>query len=189
MKKYAIILGIFVFSFALTYNIAFAAKPSACATIQGGTITDKNGVQLVPGFDKWGYNYQAHIFDGYAGNYTRPAVPVTSGDKLVMKWSDAWLANVDCNGDHKLDRGLVDGVVSGVSMGWETNHYVGSYIDENGNAQKYTDFYKIVWVGPGGNLWGQYKVLQEVYNDTGSGNYRFKDGNPGFGLNNHWTAN
>lgn len=166
---------------------AFAAKPVKCATIQDGTITDKAGNVITVGYDKYGYNYQAHLFDGYAGNYSRPAVPVTSGDKLVMKWSDAWLANVDCNGDHKLDRGLVDGVVNGTSMGWETNHYVGSYVDSDGNTQNYTDFYKIVWVGPGGSLWGQYEVLQEVYNDTGSGNYRFKDGAPGFGLNDQWT--
>ena len=166
---------------------AFAAKPTACATIQDGTITDSAGNPVTLGYDQWGYNYQAHMFNGYAGNYTRPAVPVTSGDKLNMKWSDAWLANVDCNGDGKLDRGLVDGVVNGISMGWLTNQYNGSYIDGDGNTQKYTDFYKIVWVGPGGDLWGQYHVIQEVYNDTGSGNYRFKDGAPGFGLNGQWT--
>ena len=89
-----------------------AAKPGACATIQDGTITDSAGNPVVLGYDKWGYNYQAHMFNGYADNYSRPAVPVTSGDKLNMKWSDAWLANVDCNGDGKLDRGLVDGVVN-----------------------------------------------------------------------------
>ena len=100
---------------------AFAAKPTACATIQDGTITDSAGNPVTLGYDQWGYNYQAHMFNGYAGNYTRPAVPVTSGDKLNMKWSDAWLANVDCNGDGKLDRGLVDGVVNGISMGWLTN--------------------------------------------------------------------
>lgn len=165
---------------------AFAAAPS-CATIQGGTITDTAGNPVTVGYDKWGYNYQAHMFNGYAGNYSRPTVPVTSGDKLNMKWSDAWMANVDCNNDGKLDRGLVDGVVNGTSMGWLTNQYNGSYIDGDGNAQKYTDFYKIVWVGPGGDLWGQYHVIQEVYNDTGSGNYRFKDGAPGFGLNDQWT--
>ena len=167
---------------------AFAAKPTACATIQDGTITDSAGNPVTLGYDQWGYNYQAHMFNGYAGNYTRPAVPVTSGDKLNMKWSDAWLANVDCNGDGKLDRGLVEGFVNGTSMGWLTNQYNGSYIDGDGNTQKYTDFYKIVWVGPGGDLWGQYHVIQEVYNDTGSGNYRFKDGAPGFGLNGQWTS-
>lgn len=167
---------------------AFAAQPVKCATIQDGTILDSAGNPITVGYDAYGYNYQAHIFDGYAGNYSRPATPVTSGDKLVMKWSDSWVANVDCDGDHKLDRGLVDGVVSGISKGWETNHYIGSYEDDDGSVQHYTDFVKIVWVGPGGDLWGQYHVIQEVYNDTGSGNYRFKDGAPGLGLNDQWTT-
>lgn len=74
-------------------------------------------------------------------------------DKLVMKWSDAWLANVDCNGDGKLDRGLVDGVPSGISKGWLTNHVVGDYTLD-GNVQNYTDFVKIVWTGPDSPLWG-----------------------------------
>ncbi|MCL5275373.1 MAG: hypothetical protein M1434_11630 [Chloroflexi bacterium] len=169
-------------------GVATAWANTGCASIADGAITDSAGNPISMGYDKWGYNYQAHMFNGYAGNYLRPAIPVTSGDKLNMKWSDAWLANVDCNGDGKLDRGLVDGVVSGTSKGWLTNQYNGSYIDGNGNAQKYTDFYKIVWVGPGGDLWGQYHVIQEVYNDTGSGNYRFKDGAPGFGLNDQWTT-
>lgn len=186
MKKLLFLVA-FAVVFGFVVSPVLAAKPAKCATIQDGTITDKNGNTLLVGYDQYGYNYQAHLFDGYAGNYSRPAVLVTSGDKLVMKWSDAWMANVDCNGDNKLDRGLVDGVVSGISKGWETNHYVGSYIDADGNAQKYTDFIKIVWVGPGGDLWGQYKVIQEVYNDTGSGNYRFKEGAPGFGLNDQWT--
>lgn len=188
MKKLLFLVAL-VLAFGFVVSPVLAAKPAKCATIQDGTITDKNGIALVSGFDQWGYNYQAHLFEGYADNYSRPTVPVTSGDKLTMKWSDSWLANVDCNNDGKLDRGLVDGVISGTSMGWETNHYVGSYTDGDGNTQKYTDFIKIVWVGPGGDLWGQYHVLQEIYNDTGDGNYRFKEGVPGFGLNNQWTIN
>lgn len=179
---------IVVFALFLGVNTVSAAAP-VCATIQSGAIVDNVGNTVVTGYDKWGYNYQAHMFNGYVGNYTRPAVLVNSGDRLVMRWSDSWIANVDCNGDHKLDRGLVNGVVSGISMGWLTNQYNGSYVDADGNNQKYTDFIKIVWVGLGGDLWGQYHVIQEVYNDTGSGNYRFKDGAPGFGLNNQWTTN
>lgn len=182
MKKLILLIAVAVF--ALSAKTAMAK----CATISGGTITDKNGAPITTGYDQYGYNYQSHIFNGYAENYTRPAVPVTSGDKLVMKWSDSWIANVDCNGDGKLDRGLVDGVVKGISMGWETNHYVGSYVDDNGDTQKYTDFVKIVWTGPGSPLWGQYTLIQEVYNDTGAENYRFKDGAPGFGLNEQWTV-
>ena len=162
-----------------------------CATIQDGTITDKAGNPLVIGYDQYGYNYQAHIFNGFVGNYSRPAVPVTSGDKLVMKWSDAWLANVDCNGDHWLDRGLVNGVVTGVSKGWETNHFTGYYDSDNDGTldAHYTDFVKIVYTGTGSPLWGSYTLIEEVYNDPVSGfnGLLTKIGIPGFGLNDQWT--
>ncbi|MDO8551859.1 MAG: hypothetical protein Q7S03_04260 [bacterium] len=110
-----------------------------------------------------------------------------------MKWSDSWLANVDCNGDGKLDRGLVDGVVGGISLGWETNQVEGDY-DSDGNGSEdahYTYFAKIVWVGSGGNLWGQYNVMEEVYNDPAGGYTGLLDkyGAPGFGLNDQWTTN
>jgi hypothetical protein len=163
-----------------------ASGTNTCATINSGTITDSKGNPISSGFDKYGYNYQAHLFNGFANNYSRPDTVATSGDKLVMKWSDSWLANVDCNHDGKLDRGLVDGVVNGISMGWETNHYNGTFDDGEGE-QKYTEFYKIVWVGPGGPLWGQYEIIQDVYNDTAGGHYMNKVGSPGFGLNDQWT--
>lgn len=190
MKKFIFGTILSVFALALVVVPSFAAKPSACATIQGGTITDSAGNPVTVGYDQYGYNYQAHMFNGYADNYSRPAVLATSGDKLIMKWSDAWMANVDCDGDGKLDRGLVNGqLTDGISKGWLTNHYNGSYEDEDGNVQHYTDFIKIVWTGPGSPLWGQYSIIQEVWNDPASGlNGLFiKLGVPGFGLNNQWT--
>lgn len=201
MKKLAVLLSVFLLF--VSVSVVKADKPTAvnsngvetawsnsgCADIQSGKIMDSKGNVLTMGFDQYGYNYQAHLFNGYAGNYSRPTVPVTEGDTLVMKWSDSWLANVDCNNDGKLDRGLVDGVVGGISRGWETNHYVGSYVD-NGEVQHYTDFIKIVWTGPGSPLWGQYSILEEVWNDSGAGYHglSYKDGVPGFGLNDQWTS-
>ena len=158
-----------------------------CATIEGGTITDTKGNPITTGFDKWGYNYQAHLFNGFADNFSRPTTLVNLGDKLVMKWSDSWLANVDCDGDHKLDRGLVDGqLTDGISKGWLTNNYTGL----NKDGKRYTDFMKIVWVGPEkGDLWGEYTIIQEVWNDKSLGIHGLfsKLGSPGFGLNNQWT--
>jgi hypothetical protein len=165
------------------------AAPSLCATIMDGTITDSNGNIISVGFDQYGYNYQAHLFDGYYDNSFRPAVLVTSGDKLIMKWSDSWLANVDCNLDHKLDRGLVDGVVGGTSRGWLTNQLNGSYVDGNDAVQHYTDFVKIVWTGTG-PIWGEFTIIQEVLNDPAAGftGLFSKIGAPGFGLNDSWTT-
>lgn len=177
---------------------AIAAVPG-CATIKGGTITDSGGNPIVLGYDQFGYNYQAHMFNGtydssdrvldglYWGN---PASTDYADDGLIMKWSDAWLANVDCDGNGKLDRGLVGGIVGGISKGWLTNQNNGDYTDIDG-VHHYTYFSKIVWVGPGGSLWGQYESIQEVYNDPAGGFHglQLKVGAPGFGLNDQWTTN
>lgn len=68
---------------------AFAAKPPTCATIQGGTIVDTASYPITLGYDQWGYNYQANMFNGWYDNYTRPSTPVTTGDWLMMKWNNA----------------------------------------------------------------------------------------------------
>lgn len=186
MMKKAVLVAVAALFFATPVS---AAKYD-CATIKDGTITDSKGNVVTEGFDEYGYNYQSHMFNGFYDNYSRPAVPVTSGDRLVMKWSDSWLANVDCDFDGKLDRGLVDGVASGTSMGWLTNHYTGQYVDSEGKTQHFTDFVKIGWTGPGSSLWGQYEIIQEVWNDPSAGYHGLfsKVGAPGFGLNDHWTT-
>jgi len=169
-------------------SMTSAAPPSdGCRTIQDGLL-DSMGRPLVLGYDQFGYNYQAHMFNGTYDSVDRVLDGKYWGqtgdfvdDRLRMKWSDDWLANKDCNGDGKLDRGT-----SGVSLGWETNHVEGDYIDADGNSQHYTYFVKIVWVGPGGPLWGQYDIIQENYNEPGE-MYRFKAAAPGLGLNDHWT--
>lgn len=177
---------------------AAAAGPVKCATIQGGTITDSSSNTISTGYDQFGYNYQAHLFNGTYDSSDRlldglyfgdPGSVDYADDSLIMKWSDPWLANVDCNSDGKLDRGLVDGTASGTSMGWLTNQINGDYTDVNG-THHYTLFDKIVWVGPGGSLWGEYEIIQEVLNDPAAGLHglQFKIGAPGFGLNDHWTT-
>lgn len=143
------------------------------------------------GYDQWGYNYQAHMFNGYFGNYTRPDVPVTSGAKLIMKWNEAWLSR---------DRIRHDGYPTYVDSGaWLTNHYW----DEDGSyfckiiavntgdvlvSESYTDVYGNVWtdgvwytaegqlIGP--SIWGSFALIQE--NLSGS-TPNFKGYRPGFG--------
>ncbi|HBI35416.1 MAG: hypothetical protein UU64_C0006G0061 [candidate division WWE3 bacterium GW2011_GWF2_41_45] len=150
---------------------------STCAKIQSGTILDSAGNPIEVGFDEFGYNYQAHLFEGTYDSVDRKIDGLygsQSGDfvddALSMKWSDDWLSNVDCNNDQKLDRGLVNGVPSSISSGWLTNHVNGDYIDANGVEQHYTSFVKIGYFGPGNPLWGSYAILEEVYNDP-AGDY------------------
>jgi hypothetical protein len=171
---------------AVFATVAFAAKPG-CATIPQGTITDSAGNPLQTGNDPWGYNYQALMFNGYYDNNAQPTVPVTEGDSLVMKWNDAWLSNQDCDFDHKLDRHFGYLTYRG-SGAWVTNHQKGTYLDDDGKTQKWEYFIKIVaapadatlvggnWVGADGivigpAIWGEFAIIQEVSNDTGTGDH------------------
>ena len=147
---------------------------SARRSSKGGTIVDKVGNTITTGFDKWGYNYQAHMFNGLSANYARPAVPVTEGDEsLVMKWSDDWLSNQDCDGDGLLDRG---GDGTNISKGWLTNHYEGDYVTADGGSHHYTYSAKIVYDGglacndgKPSCFWGAYTIIEEINSDPDGG--------------------
>lgn len=157
---------------------AIAQAQGSCAKIKDGTIKGSNGMVLTTGFDQWGYNYQAHMFNGLYENFTRPATVVTEGtENLVMKWSDEWLSNLDCNGDHKLDRGGL----SDISKGWLTNHFEGDYLGTDEELHHYVYFAKIAYVGAapvgtvdpwggdvadgGKRIWGLYAILEEIQTD------------------------
>jgi len=103
-------------------------KSSECTTIQSGELLASDGSVITTGYDQWGYNYQAHMFNGmYCDSYRdadwcQPYKDV----KLMMKWNDAWLSNKDCDGDGLLDRHY--GYDSYIGSGaWETNHQSGEY--------------------------------------------------------------
>lgn len=192
MKRNSLVLIVIL---ALVFTVSsVGAAPAGCVSIQSGTLQDSLGNTLVMGYDQFGYNYQAHLFNGTYDSVDRNLDGTYWGstgdfvdDTLIMKWSDDWLSNKDCTGDGLLDRGS-----SGISQGWLTNHIMGDY-DSDGNGSQdahYTLFDKIVWVGPGGSLWGQYEVIEEVYNDPVGGYHglQFKIEAPGFGLNDHWTT-
>lgn len=188
-----------IIAFALVLmstSAAFADNPAApdsqtegngnpkpkCTKINSGLLTDSAGNPLKMGYDEFGYNYQAHKFNGTYDGVDRVLDGLFFGEsvdyidhRLSMKWTDNWLSNVDCNLDGHLDRGLakrVPGVSDGISKGWLTNHAKGNYLDTNGVSQRYTYYVKIVWVGPGGVFPDDYKVVKEVYKDSGDGNYR-----------------
>lgn len=160
-----------------------------CTTIQSGALVGPDGQTIETGFNEWGYNYQAHIFNGkYCDAYQNAewCQPWASED-LEMKWNDAWLSNTDCNGDGLLDRyyGFASYIGSGA---WLTNHQKGVYIDGKGKKQRWTHFAKIVaapadaalvngvWHAADGTeigpmIWGAFAIIQEVYNDTGTGEH------------------
>lgn len=134
-------------------GVSVAKKCDDCVTIQDGLIQYSPGHYLAGtpiqvGYDPFGYNYQAHLFNGsYANVYLGgDGFPPYQGDTeaylaenpgaaskwywpyrdvdLVMKWNDAWLSNKDCDGDGKLDRHYGSDSYIG-SGAWETNHMSG----------------------------------------------------------------
>ena len=232
------IMALIVIFVGLTIQDASAQKKKSCTTIQQGILKYAidhylAGKPLKTGYDIFGYNYQAMMFNGlYANSYFGgDGLPPFEGDdvaylaanpnavyhwawpyrndNLAMKWNDAWLSNLDCDGDGKLDRHL--GYASYINSGaWLTNHQSGTY-EDLGKTYAWNYFCKIVAVSSsdvlkwlpstnpyyegtwfksdgkteiGACIWGAFAVIQEVYNDQGSGDhgilYRSPVG-PGFG--------
>ena len=165
---------------------AVASAGDKCTTIQSGELTDKVDNVITTGYDMWGYNYQAHIFNGSYCDAYRDAVwcqPYAEND-LIMKWNDAWLSNKDCDLDGKLDRHYGSDTYRG-SGAWLTNHESGK-VEVDGKLLNWSYFTKIVaapldaiaidgiWytaddveIGP--VIWGQFAIIQEVVNDPSMG--------------------
>jgi hypothetical protein len=171
-------------------------KKDGCTTIQDGTLYTSDGDLVTLGYSEWGYNYQAHMFNGMYCDYHpiyRPGGPshewcqANYGDvNLAMKWNDAWLSNMDCDGDGSLDRHREFDSYIG-SGAWTTNHmsggkgedhwtyfvkivavpedaYVGAPYDVYGNGTWYTaDGTKI-----GSQIWGDFAIVQEVESGMGA---------------------
>ena len=195
---------------------AVMAEKNSCTTIQDGVLTYSAGHYLADeplqvGYDIFGYNYQAHMFNGYYCNayLGSSGFPPYEGDteaylaenpdaestwvwpyrntELLMKWNDAWLSNKDCDEDVLLDRHY--GYESYIGSGaWETNHQFGTYVNDDGKTCNWNYFVKIVavpddaelidgiWytadgkeIGP--SIWGQFAIIEEVYNDPCAGDH------------------
>ena len=194
MKRLMIVLAVVVLLGLLTVSPMVLAKEnpdsckkSDCTTIQDGILEGSDGELLVLGYDQWGYNYQAHLFNGmYCDSYRdaewcQPYADVA----LMMKWNDAWLSNKDCDGDGLLDRHL--GFTTYIGSGaWLTNHQSGEYVGEDGEMCSWNYFVKIVaapadatsdgttWSTADGTeigpvIWGAFAIIQQVENDSCAG--------------------
>lgn len=193
-------LGKFAAAFAVAVTMGIGAAWAQCTTIQDGTLTASTGQTLVLGYDDWGYNYEAHMFNSDYCDVSRSALTACPtvdeghvingyGDvDLIMKWNDAWLSNKDCSGDGKLDRPSAY-IGSGA---WLTNQMSGKVLMDNGRWRKWTYFVKIVavpsdadafqiegvdyWKDAGGtiigrSIWGSFAIIQEVSNDPSNGRH------------------
>jgi hypothetical protein len=121
-------------------------KPNkdGCQKINDGGITTLAEDPIVMGYDIWGYNYQAHSFNGWYENVDRDGSPVSSGNiRFKMKWNDVYLSNMDCDGDGHLDRHQGHANYYG-TRAWLTNTYMWSYIGDDGEVHWVHWFLKIV---------------------------------------------
>lgn len=201
MGKFFFSLALLAVIAVLVPAVAVPATKAKCTAIQDGTLIASDGTVIQTGYDSWGYNYQAHEFNGYYCDAYRNAAwcQPWAEDQLAMKWNDAWLSNKDCDGDGKLDRyyGYPTYIGSGA---WLTNHQRGEYQGSSGEACQWEYFVKIVavpsdatlkkgmWYSAAGDLigpviWGSFAVIQEVNNDPCGGmkGLAFKAARPGLG--------
>jgi hypothetical protein len=202
MKRRALTILVLALLLAATATIVWADKPIAtdaegneiawessdpsCTKIQSGEITDSAGDPLTVGYDEFGYNYQAHMFNGRYCDYDRDIGGDYCDVQLVMKWNDAWLANTDCDADGLLDRhyGFDSYVGSGA---WCTNHQSEEY-ELDGKTCRWVYFVKIVaapddayhdsgvWYSADGTeigpaIWGSFAIIQQVCNDPCAGDH------------------
>lgn len=156
-----------------------------CEKIKDGTIFNSDGEVIETGFDDWGYNYQAHMFVGsYCDAYNDADWCQEYVDIILyMKWNDAWISNKDCDGDGALDRhyGHDTYIGSGARL---TNLQKGTYIDDNGDLQRWMRYYLIkaapsnarledgIWYKPNGRVlgpevWGEFIIVRNIFRDTG----------------------
>lgn len=196
MKKILIAIGGITLAIALMLIMrpTTVCAGGSCTNIQSGELYGSDGSQLTTGYNEWGYNYQAYLFNGMYCDYHPVYRPGGSGYEwcqyyysnvsLIMKWNDAWLSNKDCDGDGLLDRyyGFPSYIGSGA---WTTNHMTGSY-EYDGKTCNWTYFVKIVaapidgyqnngyWytadgveIGP--IIWGSFAIIQQVENDPCGG--------------------
>ena len=129
------------------------------------------GFVMAAGFDEFGYNYKANMFNGRYCDNDR----VIGGDycdvNLIMKWSDEWL-----NENRVRCEGTPQEGISACEGSWLTNHQSGT----NEDGTKWTYFVKIVYPrggvvdvdtdgiddNTGGSIiWGSYVIIQQVSND------------------------
>lgn len=189
MRRTGTILSCALLVVALAMPVAAGNPHQKCTTIQDGILVNSAGETLYVGFDEWGYNYQAKLFNGFYCDAYRDAAWCQdyAEDKLQMKWNDAWLSNMDCDDDGLLDRHF--GYDSYIGSGaWLTNHMSGEYVGADDEICSWNYFVKIVaapssaelvdgmWYLANGDelgpvIWGDFATILEVSNDSCAGEH------------------
>jgi hypothetical protein len=151
MKRLIQGLGIALFALVLA---ATTAPTHLQALVGGNTCTLANSTEAEQGFDAFGYNRCAGIFDGPADGMDKSmdgtiyGDPTWANDHLKMKWNKAW------------DRCNAVRTPENCAGAWIDNQWNGM---AGGSGE--TWHYKIVWVGSCDELpedtyciWNEYMV-------------------------------
>jgi hypothetical protein len=162
MKKYFYFFAVVIST--IFFFVQCAENSSPVENDQNYFQTNNAQITLFKGgFDQFGYNNGARLFNGLADGVDRVldgkvwGDPTFANDKLVMKWSGGW------------DRGKAEGWTKPPYQdAWTTNQWNGRV--QNGSGDVW--HYKIIWVGaalenspywrPGGySIWGQFEVIMD----------------------------
>ncbi|MCL5029192.1 MAG: hypothetical protein M1480_09250 [Bacteroidetes bacterium] len=165
----------FVSLFALLITITLislsCSRPSnpVDSTASLSNNNTSQSVLLKDGFDEYGYNYTARLFNGTGESWSlQKGLPadylgIYSKDKLIMKWSKAW------------DDARFNGA-PWTPDAWEDNEWNGKFPGGSGQVWHY----KIIWVGPdletsqywrpgGYAIWGEFEVIMDQGQDPNVG--------------------
>lgn len=159
-------------------KLSYLGLVALLAACQGGVTSPDQDKTLAPsfaasgdkGFDQYGYNRSARIFNGTYSSWCvergAPAncVGIYSPDKLLMKWNEEW------------DRGNAENWANPPYSAWINNEINGNTKGGSGSVWHY----KIQWVGPCGVdgtplpdggycIWGIFEVLMDQGKDPNYG--------------------
>ena len=178
---------LFVIAIAIAAMWVFQAQ-AACVTIQQGTLVYQSGYlagyPLQVGVDPYGYNYQAHSYNGsYFNAYANGSgLPPYNGDDtayLSYVGSGAWLTNhngwevtVGKHGKQANEFIKIVAIPATAVVGAPASYF--------GEQTVYVDN-KVM----GDQLWGEFAVIQYVLNDPSNGDHGLRlksEANAGFGF-------
>ena len=118
----------------------------------------------VPGFDVFGYNYAAEIFNGWLGYYDRSIdggwILGTGDAWLLMKWSPDWTPMIDEPVGAWVTNHYIwysDDYSEDTWYGWDTR-VAWSDPEPPAAAYKITEFSKIMKVGEDPAAWAEYEA-------------------------------
>ena len=191
MRKLITAISVAALAVSIGTSSASAAASTSCATIKDGTIKAATGETITTGTDQFGYNYQAHSFNGTYDGLDRNLDGLYYGAVgRLRRRQHRHEVERQLARQRRLQQATASSTVGSLtaslvvlaSAGRRTTS-LATTLGADGEQHDYTIFEKIEYVGAGGSLWGGYEVTQSVVNDPYAGldGVQSKVSSPGFG--------